>query len=54
MSRKDFVLIAAVIANTRNIEATSRDLYAQAFADALAHANPSFDRERFLTACSVS
>src|SRR5215471_6612029 len=51
MSKKDFILIAAVIANTRNIEATSRALYAESFADALATTNPRFDRERFITAC---
>ena len=51
MSRKDFQLIAVVIANTRNIEATSRELYAQSFANALASAHPNFDRTRFLAAC---
>jgi hypothetical protein len=51
MSRKDYVLIANVIANTRNIEQTSRELYAQSFADALAATSERFDRERFIAAC---
>lgn len=50
MTRRDFQLIAGVLAETRNIEATSRELYARAFADALVSTNERFDRERFLRA----
>ncbi len=51
MTRRDFQLIAGVLAETRNIEATSRDLYVRAFADALKSTNPRFDRGRFERAC---
>ncbi len=50
MTRRDFQLIAGVLAETRNIEKTSRELYAAAFADALRSTNDRFDRERFLAA----
>lgn len=50
MSKQDYVLIAAVLAETRNIEPTSRALYAGAFAEALAVKNPRFDAKRFLAA----
>ncbi len=50
MTRRDFQLIADVLAETRNIEATSRDLYVRAFADALKSTNERFDHERFIAA----
>lgn len=50
MTRRDFQLIAGVLAETRNIEETSRELYAAAFADALKSTNERFDRERFIAA----
>ena len=50
MSKQDYVLIAAVLAETRNVEPTSRKLLAEAFAEVLALNNPRFDRERFIAA----
>lgn len=50
MTRRDFQLIAGVLAETRNIETTSRELYARAFARALESTNPRFDSGRFLQA----
>lgn len=47
MTRRDFELIARVLDQTRNIEETSRRLYVEAFANALASTNPRFDRTRF-------
>lgn len=46
MTRKDFILIASVIAGLKD-----RETVALAFATALAAANSGFDRERFLKAC---
>lgn len=58
MSRKDFELIANVIAEYRS-EAPGRDRkenagseIASRFADALQATNPRFDRARFLKACA--
>ncbi len=53
MTRRDFQLIAGVLAETRNIEETSRVLYVDAFARALEGTNPRFDRGRFAAACGV-
>lgn len=59
MTRKDFEFIAATIkamAKVNNQEHGFIDVradVAEEFADALAKANPLFDRERFLHACGV-
>lgn len=50
MTRRDYVLIASVLANTARVERTSRVLLAVSFADALVSTNPRFDRGRFLAA----
>ena len=50
MSKKDYVLIAAVLATTPRVEATSRKVLAEAFADAIEQREPAFDREHFLAA----
>lgn len=51
MSRQHFQMIADVLANTPRVEAASREVLAEAFADALAATNERFDRKRFLAAC---
>lgn len=48
MSRKDFVLIAAIVAK---VGGDARERLAIEFADALTATNPRFDRARFLKAC---
>jgi hypothetical protein len=55
MTRKDYVLIAAVIKAASDAPGYSeRNAFvAFALADALALDNPRFDRARFLTACGV-
>ncbi len=53
MTRRDFQLIAGVLAETRHIEETSRVLYVDAFARVLAETNPRFDRGRFARACGI-
>lgn len=64
MTRKDYVLIAAAIADSRETakrcnggfskkDASMLQLTAAKIADALASDNPQFDRARFLTACGV-
>jgi hypothetical protein len=50
MSKQDYILIAAVLAETPRVERESRRLLAEAFASALASGNPRFNRERFLAA----
>jgi len=57
MTRKDFELIAKVIANFPRIDyATESTLeeIAEDFATALSKENPRFDTARFLKACGVS
>ena len=46
MSRKDYVLIAAVIASLKD-----RQAVAEAFAKALAEQNANFNKELFMKAC---
>lgn len=46
MSRKDYVLIAAVIAQLKD-----RQAVAEAFAKALAAQNANFNKELFMKAC---
>jgi hypothetical protein len=54
MTRKDFELIAEVIATSwHGSEETTADL-ANRMADALEGTNPRFNREMFLTACGVN
>ena len=53
MTRKDFQLIADVIATSWHASADSRRELAENMADALAGTNPRFNRETFLTACGV-
>jgi uncharacterized protein (DUF362 family) len=56
MSKKDFVLIAGVLAASRDcaaVDPLTLRLLALNFADALADTNVRFDRDRFLNACKV-
>jgi hypothetical protein len=54
MTRKDYVMIAEVIATSwHGSEDTQADL-ARNFADVLEADNPRFDRARFLAACGVN
>lgn len=56
MTRKDYVLIASVIAGMPSFAPSlraQRDSCARAFAEKLAADNPRFDRGRFLAACGV-
>jgi hypothetical protein len=53
MTRKDFQLIADVIATSWHASADSRRDMANAMAAALAGTNDRFDREKFLAACGV-
>lgn len=58
MTRKDFVLIAATIANARHggVAIETRDALdrlSRSFSDALKRAFPNFDPARFLAACGV-
>ena len=50
MSKKDYVLIAAVLNVTPRVEVTSRRVLAEALAEAFASDNPRFNRDRFLQA----
>lgn len=51
MTRKDFVLIASVIAGIQDKQ--QRRSVAEAFAAALATTNSGFNRARFLKTCDV-
>ena len=52
MTRKDFELIAAVVANTlATVSDNSRQCLALDFAYALQESNPRFDKARFVKAC---
>ena len=53
MTRKDYVLIAEVIATSWHASAESKNDLAVKMADALETENPRFDRERFIRACGV-
>jgi len=63
MTRKDYILIAAAIAEARRQipeggahatwEYVSNSTVARVLAHSLASDNPRFDRERFLKACGV-
>jgi hypothetical protein len=54
MTRKDFQLIADVIATAWHASEESRRDMAESMADALAGTNDRFDRAKFLTACGVN
>jgi hypothetical protein len=54
MTRKDYQLIAEVIATTWHASAVGKREFALNMADALAGTNPRFNRELFLTACGVN
>jgi hypothetical protein len=53
MTRKDYVLIAEVIATSWHASAEFKSDIAHNMADALAGTNPLFNRARFLDACGV-
>ncbi len=53
MTRKDYVLIAEVIATSWHANAEAKRTLAISFAEALETDNPRFDSERFLRACGV-
>ena len=61
MTKKDFILIAEVLAESKYLidsqtpisAEQARVRIANATADALATTNPRFDRARFLAACGV-
>lgn len=54
MSRKDFIAIAAVIADSRDDfkSPTAHARFSARVASMLAETNPRFDRARFVTACT--
>lgn len=53
MTRKDYVMIAEVIATSWHDSAETKRTIAQNMADALETDNPRFDTARFLDACGV-
>lgn len=53
MTRKDYILIAQVIATSWHASAEFKREIAQNMADALEAENPRFNRLRFLVACGV-
>jgi hypothetical protein len=53
VTRKDFELIAKVIANLDGIRNSDHEFVAERFADALAGTNSQFDRKRFLAASGI-
>lgn len=54
MTRKDYVIIAEVIANSQGLTRGGiMDTLAERMAEALQADNPRFDREKFLVACGV-
>jgi hypothetical protein len=54
MTRKDFQLIAEVIATSWHASSDSRREMAENMAEALAGTNDRFNREMFLKACGVN
>jgi hypothetical protein len=54
MTRKDYVMIADVLAVAWWASSDQRNHIAHDLADALEADNPRFDRARFLTACGVN
>ena len=53
MTRKDYILIAEVIATSWHGSAELKSEIANNMADALAGTNPLFNRAKFLDACGV-
>jgi hypothetical protein len=53
MTRKDYILIAEVIATSWHANAEAKRDLAVSMAEALETDNPRFDSERFLRACGV-
>ena len=53
MTRKDYVMIADVIATSWHGSQDLKESLAYNMADALEADNPRFDRARFLVACGV-
>ena len=53
MTRKDYELIAQIIATAWHGSAGMKADLANSFADKLESTNPRFNRERFLDACGV-
>ena len=53
MTRKDYVLIAEVIATSWHGNGELKFHLANNMADALAGTNPLFNRDKFLVACGV-
>lgn len=53
MTRKDYILIAEVIATSWHANAEAKRDLAVSMAEALETDNPRFDRKRFLVACGV-
>ena len=54
MTRKDYVMIAEIVATSWHASQGSKADMAYRFAEALGADNPRFDRARFLTACGVN
>lgn len=54
MTRKDYELIAGVIATAWHGSADTRADLSNRFADELESTNPRFDRDKFLEACGVT
>ena len=53
MTRKDFEMIAEVIATSWHGSGELKNAIACKMADALARTNPRFDRARFIAACDA-
>jgi hypothetical protein len=53
MTRKDFELIAQVIASSEYYSADYRNNLAREMAEALATTNPAFNEDKFLKACGA-
>jgi hypothetical protein len=54
MTRKDYVMIAEVIATSWHASADSKRDIAVNLAEVFETDNPRFDRDRFLSACGVT
>lgn len=52
MTRRDYILIADVVARTLRSDESRRAIVALEFADALSGTNPRFDRRRFIEAAT--
>jgi len=54
MTRKDFVMIAEVIANAYYLNESQRLTLARSFADEISFTHPRFDHARFVKACLMT